>query len=178
MVSNAPRHLLAILTLSVVTGCGFHPLYAPSGAGTDSAAAAALAQISVKLIPERNGQLLRLALQERFERSGIVSAHQYDLDVSFGVRGEGIAVIQDSTSTFVRFVGTAHYTLTSQDPSRSTITSGDVRAVDGHNAYVNQFFASNLEDEEVVRRLTRDLADQIALQLASFFAQRSTATAG
>jgi len=172
------RRLFPLLVAPALTACGFHPVYGPAASGKDSPAALALAQISVALIPERNGQLLRLALQERFERAGIAAAHQYVLNVSFGVSSEAIGIQQDSSSTWIRMVGFANYSLVSEDPTRTTLTSGLARSVDGFNQFDQQYFAYDQEADQVQRRIAQAVADQIAVQLASFFAKRANATAG
>jgi len=166
------RAFLPILATPLLAACGFRPVYGPAAAGKDSAAAQALAEISVGLIPERTGQVLRLALQERFERAGIAAAHQYDLSVSFSISAEQIAFEPDSNTTWERMIGTAHYTLISQDPGRATVTSGVARNVDGFNLFDQQYFAADQESDEVQRRIAQAVADQIALQLATFFAKR------
>jgi LPS-assembly lipoprotein len=159
----------------LLAACGFRPVYGPAAGGKDGPAAQALAEISVGIIPERSGQLLRLALQERFERAGIAAAHRYDLTVVFAISSDALAVRPDSTVTYVRLIGTANYSLLAQDPGRATLTSGVARSVDGYNLFDQQFFASDLETEEVQRRLARAVADQIALRLASFFEKRAAA---
>ncbi len=172
------RHFLALLAAAPLSACGFHPVYGPAVSGKDGVAAEALAEISVGMIPDRTGQLLRLALQERFERAGIAAARRYDLAVSFGITADSIGVLQNSTPTWTRIVGTATYSLVSQEASRATLTSGVARSEDGFNQYDQQFFASDLETDAVERRIAQALADQIALQLASFFAKRAAGAAG
>ena len=172
------RHFLALLAATPLPACGFHPVYAPTASGQDGAAATGLAEISVGLIPDRPGQLLRLALQERFERAGNAAARRYDLAVSLGISSEAIGVLQNSTQTWTRMVGTATYSLVSQEANRATLTSGVARSEDGFNQYDQQYFASDLETDAVDRRIAQALADQIALQLASFFAKRAASAAG
>ncbi len=53
--------------------------------------------------------------------------------------------------------------------SRRTLTSGSARAVDGYDVINQQFFAGDLENEQVVRRLAEAVADQVMLQLADYF---------
>jgi LPS-assembly lipoprotein len=175
MARIARRTFLPLLATPLVAACGFRPVYGPAASGKDSAAAAALAEISVGIIPERTGQLLRLALQERFERAGIAAARKYDLAVSFAITGEVVGIQQDTTSTYVRLVGTATYSLVAQDPGRATLTSGSARTIDGYNIFDQQFFAMDQENDAVERRMSQTVADQIALQLASFFANRPEA---
>ncbi len=52
---------LAAASVLLLAGCGFHPLYGAA----DQAAVAHLPDIFVQPIPERSGQELRLALQQR-----------------------------------------------------------------------------------------------------------------
>jgi LPS-assembly lipoprotein len=174
----ARRAFLPMLATPVLAACGFHPVYGPAADGKDSPAAQALAEISVGLIPERSGQMLREALQERFERAGIASAKRYDLTVGLGITSEQIAILQNSEATWVRMVGSATYNLISQDPGRATLTTGSARVEDGYNLYDQQYFDSDLESEAVQKRITQALADQIALRLASFFAKRAPRTGG
>ncbi len=150
-------------------GCGFQPVYAPRGGAVTSRAQDGLAAISVDIIPERAGQLLRQALQERFERFGSGVERRYSLRASFGVNEDAIGVQQDSTVTRIRAIGYAQYTLFSLDAVRRTLTSGSARAVDGYDVINQQFFAADLQNEQIVRRLAEITADQVTLQLANYF---------
>ena len=53
------------------------------------------------------------------------------------------------------------------------MANGTARSVDGYNVLNQQFFALELENEAAARRVTSALADQVAVQLASFFASRA-----
>ncbi len=167
------RRLLTLTVGAPLSACGFQPVYMPTASGKAGVAERELAAINVDLIPDRPGQLLRQALQERFEGSGAAAARQYDLSVSFGISGEGIAVQADSISTRLRTIGSANWTLVAQDPGRTRLTSGSARAVDGLNIFDTQYFAADLENEAVTRRLADALADQITLQLAAYFRKRA-----
>jgi len=163
------RDLFLLPVLPVLAACGFRPVYGTASGGSAGPAQAGLASVSVALIPERSGQLLRQALQERLERGGVGTAHRYDLVVSFGVGAEAIAIASDSSSSRTRVIGTATWRLVGQDSQRSTLTSGTARNVDGYNVLDQQYFASDLENEVVLKRVAEALADQISLQLAAWF---------
>lgn len=151
-----------------LAGCGFQPVYGPAG-GSEGPAATGLAEVEVLLIPERNGQLLREALQTRFERGGAGVARRYDLSVTLNISGEAIAIQRDSTSSRVRIIGTSNWTLYSQGLGRQQITKGTVRDVDGYDIIDQQYFAADLQSEAVQRRMMDALSEQITLQLASWF---------
>jgi LPS-assembly lipoprotein len=162
-------------------GCGFHPIYAPGASGTISGTTSGtiggaqqeLAAVAVGIIPNRSGQELRQALQSRLERQGLAVARRYDLAVAFGIGGEGIGVEQDSSVTRIRLVGTASWVLTAQDAQRSLLTQGTARQLDGFNVINEQFFAADQASDFATKRIAEALADQITLQLALFFAQRT-----
>lgn len=161
-----------------LSGCGFKPVYMPTASGNPGVAQRELAAVSVGLIPDRPGQLLRQALEERFANDSGV-ARRYDLQVVFSIAGEGLGIEADNSATRVRLTGNASWTLVAQDPARTRLTSGSARAIDAFNAFDSQYFASDLSNEQVQRRLTAALADQVALQLAIWFRQHSApASAG
>jgi LPS-assembly lipoprotein len=167
------RALLAGLG-PALAGCGFAPLYAPTRAGNRGPVSDELAAVSVDVIPDRPGQLMRQALQQRLEGSGTGIARRYALQVNFGVAGDGIAVQPDSSITRLRLVGRAEWSLHAQDLDRTLLTNDRVRAVDGVNILNQQYFALDQENEFAQKRLAETLADQIVLQLAAYFRRRGT----
>lgn len=151
-----------------LAACGFHPLY---GTGTTGPVRPELASIYVTLLPERNGQLLRQALQQRLEGTGSGTAKRYELSAGFVIVGEGIAIRPDGTSTRSRLIGNASWTLYALSPTRTAVTSGNARAVDGLSVVNAQYLAADLETEVASRRVADAVADQITQRLAAFFDQ-------
>lgn len=169
------RGIIAAGSALLLSGCGFHPLYAPGDNGNAGPAEQGLAEISVALIPERSGQLLRQALQARLDRSGTGVGKRYDLVVTIGVTSENLDIAQaTSIPSRIRLVGTANWNLISQDTKRRTLATGTARVLDGSNIYDQQFFALDMEIEAVQRRMMDQLADQMTLQLAAWFNRRTT----
>ena len=154
-----------------MAGCGFTPLYAPGiGAGL-APSGAGLSAINVTLMGERSGQLLRDALQRRFATNGNGSAKLYNLTVSFAVSNEGISVERgESAPTRNRSAAIAAWSLTSNDAEQRTVTSGRARQLDGYNNLSLQYFYSDLQNEQIQARLVEAVADQITIQLATYFA--------
>jgi len=159
-------------------GCGFQPIYARSSSGEPGVAATELSAVSVDLIPDRPGQLLRQALQQRLEGTGDNPVRRYALAVDYGISGEGIAIRpEDSAVTRIRYIGHAGWTLRANDAAQTVMAHDTVRAVDGINILNELYFAADLETETVQHRLAETLADQIVLQLAVFFRRRARQTA-
>jgi LPS-assembly lipoprotein len=154
-----------------LAGCGFQPVYMPTASGKAGVAQRDLATVFVRIIPERPGQLLRQALQKRLgDDSG--TASQYDLQVFFGIAGEGIAVENNSISTRVRLTANATYQLHAHDAAQTVLTTGSAHALDGVNVFDSQYFASDLETEAVQARMAEEVAQQITTQLAVWFRKR------
>lgn len=172
------RNVLTLaLTGSALAGCGFQPVYMPTTSGKPGVAERELAAIDVAIIPDRPGQLLRQALQEHFSSDG-GQPHRYGLGVSFWIAGEAVGIQTDNTATRIRLTGIANWTLTSLDPSRTKLTSGSARSLDGYNMFDQQYFAATMENEQVQKRIAEALADQVTLQLATWFRKRATPATG
>lgn len=152
-------------------GCGFRPLYAPAGNGAPGPVAREMAAIRVGPIPERQGMLLRQALQARLEREGSGGA-KYELGVLYSVSYEGVGYGRDDAATRLRLMANANWVLRDAGTSRAEVTRGYARAMDAFNILDNEYFAFDLSNEATLRRLAEAIADQIQGQLGSFFARQ------
>jgi LPS-assembly lipoprotein len=145
-------------------GCGFHPLYAPGGSTQ-----AGLREVYVDVIPNRNGQLLRQALQRRLEGSEGGGNEHFELSVALTLASDAIGIQSDNSSSRTRYLGTAHWTLHKPGAFGGKMASGTVRSLDGANVIDEQFFYSDLSGEAIQRRMGENLADQIVQALAAYF---------
>lgn len=166
-----------LVALALLGGCGFHPAYMPTASGEAGVAQREMAAVFVDNIGERSGQVLRQALQERFERAGPGIQRRYSLTVAYGIGGEGIAVQPNNSVTRVRVIGSASWYLVDQDPGKTRLAAGQARAVDGYNILNQQYFFGDLSNDASQKRLAEALADQIAIQVATWFRSHA-ATAG
>jgi LPS-assembly lipoprotein len=170
------RRLLTLGALaggaSLLGGCGFQPVYMPTASGKAGPPKRELATVFVRIIPDRPGQLLRLALQDDFASdSGIPP--QYDLAVSYSISGEAIGIETTAIATRIRFIGNASWQLLAHDAKSSRLTGGSARYMDGINTFDGQYFASDLETEAVQQRIANEIAQQITIQLAIWFRQQA-----
>jgi LPS-assembly lipoprotein len=148
----------------------------PTASGNAGVAQRELAAIEVALMPERPGQLLRQALQDRLEMAASGVAHRYMLTASFGISGDYLDIGAGYLPSRVRLTGSASWTLVAQDPARTPVTNGYAKTVDAYNIIGGQYFGADQENEALTRRIASALADQITLQLATFFRQRAATT--
>jgi len=63
--------------------------------------------------------------------------------------------------------------LHARDATRTALTSGSGHQVDAVNLLDQQYFAVDLENEAIQRRLANALAQQVANQLAIYFRHRA-----
>ena len=177
MKQAVSRRWMCLGSLATLGGCGFQPVYMPTASGKAGAAQRDLSSVFVEIIPERPGQLLRQALQERFgDDSG--SPSSYNLHVAFSIAGEGIAIETNNIATRLRLTGNASWTLLGHDEKRTTLTSGSARAIDAVNVFDSQYFAADLEVEAEQKRIAENIATQITTQLAVWFRQQAAKQAG
>lgn len=157
-----------------LAGCAPHPLYAPNAFGNAPAGVASvqaqLREVQVPLLPDREGQLLRQALQSRLDAGETQALTRYTLSVSININQVGLGIQGDSSITYVRFIATAPWSLTAQDdPDRRILMSNTAQATDSLNAFDNQPFGQELETNTVNQRLAEAIADQIVTRLAHYF---------
>ena len=160
------------LAAAALGGCGFHPLYRSTASGAAGSAQRELGGILIEVISDRPGQLLRQALQQRFQGSAQGEPSVYTLHVDYSIAGEGIGIQPNNSITRVRFIARAKYILRTQASPPAVVTSGSARSVDSENVIENQLFAADLESEAAQRRLAEAVADQVTTQLAAFFRKR------
>ena len=165
------RRLALVGAASALAGCGFHPLYGPVGAVSGSVGGE-LQAIYVAVMGERDGQLLRQALQRRFAGTDESVHKKYELTGGLGISGEAIAIQRDSSSTRTRLIGTGTYVLRELNQAATVLKTGSVKVIDGVNINDQQYFASELEQEVAHRRIAESAADQITIQVAAFLRQR------
>jgi LPS-assembly lipoprotein len=148
----------------------------PTASGAAGPAQRELAAIHVAIIPDRPGQLLRQALQDRLEMGSSGVAQRYVLTVSYWIAGEGIAIQVNDIATRIRETGNATWTLVAQDVGRTKLTTGYARALDALNITDSQYFGLDLDNESLQKRMAVAIADQIAMQLAMYFRKRAAAS--
>jgi LPS-assembly lipoprotein len=164
------RGLLGLggLGLLGLGGCGFKPLYGAGPDGVSSAVASELGAVRVALLPERIGQLLRRALQERLWAGG-QSSPRYTLTayVSMSVEPEGVRTT--GLATRLRYITTANWWLVTNEVPPKPVANGSERSLDAYNIPDNQFFASDASREAMTARQIEQVAEDIVNRMAIHF---------
>ncbi|QDH16505.1 LPS assembly lipoprotein LptE [Swingsia samuiensis] len=160
-----------LLSLLMLGGCGFSPLYGKLSPTTS--VGSELSQVYVENIYGRYGQLLRLALQKDLSGSGPENPQKYTLRVNSSMGEEVLDIHRDNTAGRLRGNGTAHWQLFTVAQYPQLIAQGDANTLDGYNATYEQYFAQTLNDETLQARIADNLANQVMMQVATWFKSRA-----
>ena len=172
MTAGVARRLVLAALPAMLAGCGFQPVYMPTASGKAGPAEREMATVEVAQIPERPGQLLRIALQSRLNSDG-GGLPKYELRVYYWITAEGIAIQPDNSVTRARITAYANWSLLSAGVPQRVVTSGHVRAQDAMNLFDSQYFAMDLENETIQRRFAERMANDITMQLAIWFRRQA-----
>ncbi|GBQ34917.1 hypothetical protein [Gluconacetobacter azotocaptans] len=163
--------VMAAALLLALGGCGFQPLYGSGGgqAADGGTIPDKLRQVYVAGIPERYGQELRLFLQQDMAGSGPENPTGYVLQVNSFVMNESLDIHADNTSGRTRATGHAHWVLRTVAPAPVVLAQGNAQVMDGENETYEQYFAQNLNQAVLARRIANTLAERITQQVAIWF---------
>ncbi|HEY3918454.1 MAG TPA: LPS assembly lipoprotein LptE [Stellaceae bacterium] len=167
------RRLRAAPLLLVLAGCGFHPLYAPSGARSGDPD---LAAIEVRPILDRQGQILSLALREELNPSGADVAKRWDLTTTMTVVRADLGIQRNATATTSEINVTVAFRLSDRKTGKPLYSSSS-RAV-GDFDLVEDAYATQVAADGARNRAISQVADEMVLRLALFVRdQRAKAAA-
>ena len=154
----------------LLSGCGWHPLYADPQTGPMDAA---LQAIRVAPIAERIGQRLELKLRNALNPTGLPTPQRYLLRTTLaifrsdlGIQSQGLATVGklDVYATFsLAELATGHVLLI------NTAHSADSFQILGNQ------YANVVAEDDARTRIVDDLAPEIVTRLDLFFQRRSGA---
>ena len=166
---------VAVILLLALGGCGFQPLYgnrSPDAVRAEEG----LARVSVGVIADRTGQMLRNELDVRLDPNNQNLPPLYNLSVTLTESIASLAVRRDASATRANLTLTAQYSL-KLSSSGEAIYSGTVRSLNSYDILGAENEVSNLTARgEARRRAARDLADQIALRIALALENKTAAS--
>lgn len=168
------RRSLPLLLLGL-GGCGFRPLYAPGAMANGRDIGQELGSVRVALIPERNGQILRRALQQRLEDSRPGTPAVYELRTGIAVQADLQGYREDGVISRVRYVVSAEFAVVPLAEPSEVWLRGTARRFDAFNIPENQFFAADVSRDAMERRLMEGVAEDITRRLVLEFRRRGEA---
>lgn len=161
---------LPLLLVLFMTACGFSPMYGKHS-GTQSAdVRTGLNQISIDIIPDREGQYLRNELMDRFYAGGIPSNPAYVLHID--KIKESISdfdITIESEATRRQLSLSTKMVLVDRQTGKSVLERNLI-AITSHNVLESEF--STIVTEQSAREAAlNDLARQTERHLALYFAR-------
>lgn len=165
---------LVLLGLMVcgLAACGFEPLYGDRG--VTSVSNESLAAVQIDLIRDREGQMLRNQLLDRFQPAGAAPKPLYRLTVSLTIRRVGLAIRPDETGSRADLIMGADYVV-SDLATGTTLFSGRGRSISGYNVLDSEF-ATTSSEADAIRRAVLDLSEQITTRVSVVIAQHRNGT--
>jgi LPS-assembly lipoprotein len=157
---NFLRGFRILMLAPLLPGCGFQPMY-----GDGTPARGILGQVYVDVIPSAAGYVLRDRL---IEELGPAETPTHTLEVELDIETKGVALTTQNFTTRFDVIGVASYRLRPVSGGPPVLTD-QVRSIAGFSAPESQTasaFASRAAEEDAIRRISRQLADRIALRLA------------
>lgn len=164
--------LVLLVMLGAVTACGFRPLYGDQSAA--SLSSEELAAVQIDLIKDREGQMLRNTLLDRFQPAGAAPKPLYGLQIGLTTQKIGLAINPDETGSRANLIIFADYTV--RDLSNAAVLfKGRSRAVTGYNILDSEF-ATTSSETDAYRRAVYDLSEQITTRVSVVLADRKANT--
>ena len=161
--------LVAGFAASLLTGCGFEPLYGHRS-GHSSAAVTEFARISISPVGDRKGQVLRNALLEWLTPHGGPAKPSYRLDIQLSESRSDLVVLKDARATLAKMRLVASFALKTAD-NGAPLSAGRAESTTTFNIVTSEF--ANLSAErDARRRAVIVISDDIRQRLALYFRSR------
>lgn len=161
------RLLVVSVTVAALSGCGFHPLYAPPSDDSDSMARD-LSTVRVAPIADRYGQVLREDLIRRLAPEGTADKTTYVLNVELKETTNNVALERTGLGSRAQVRMEATYKLVDERTGNVTL-QGRSRAVESFNLGDSEF--SVVVSAQDARNRTVDrIASDIRARLGAYFA--------
>lgn len=157
--------LAALGFASALGGCGFHPLYGNHSDGQDTNTD--LSNVRIAPIANRTGQLLYNQLRDRLNPHGKPTEPVYVLEVVLVESGEDLLLEPNETASRTLLELTAQYKLR-DIKSGSTLLTSQSRSNISYDIQTSQY-ATISSEQDVRRRATKQLSDDISTRVALFF---------
>lgn len=151
-----------------LSGCGLHPLY--GNQGSSRAVGAELQQVAIDLIPERNGQVLRNLLMDKFYFDGRPAKPDYRLAIQLSSTEENLGIRPDATATRSRVRINADVQLLSAQTGEVLFRT-NARSIISYDILQAQY-ATLVGQQDAFQRGLTQLSDDIRTRLAIHFEQQ------
>lgn len=164
------NRILVLSAVLVLTSCGFEPMYGNvrfnEPTPQEAAIEAQLENIAIGNIPDREGQILRNALIDRFYRNGRPQNPSYTVEVAkIHETKTDLDITKESDATRAQLRLDA--TVTLRDNQGNTVLTRDLTSIGSYNILTSEF-ATRVSEDNMRENALNDLARQIELQVVLY----------
>ena len=165
------RFTASVLIVAVaglaLTGCGFAPLYGENSTAASPDVVDAMAQVSIRSLPNREGMKLRQVLREGLQPKGTTNV-VYDLDVNLATRVEELGIRPDATSSRANLIVLATFRL---NEGGVQVYGDRVQSIVSYNILDDQY-ATVASQADAENRGIKQIGQEIKARLAVYFHDR------
>ncbi|TWB47225.1 LPS assembly lipoprotein LptE [Nitrospirillum viridazoti] len=159
-----------------LSACGFHTVYGDHSLSGKPSTRAQMESVSIDIIPDRIGQVLRNNLIDRFyQDSGRPAKPDYRLNVRLNSYKEDLGIQRDATATRARLHVLADYQLIDSKTGK-TLYRTSSRSIVSYDISEAQYSTMVTEQDAYDRALT-EVAEEITTRLALYFDRGSVVQA-
>ena len=165
------KKIILFFALMSLSACGFRPIYGDYQSPANKVAAAELAQVSIGIIPDREGQILRNALVDRFYAdAGEPSSPRYQLTVTpVTEQRVELDITKTAEATRAQLVLTSSLTL--KDNNGQILITRPLRSITSYNVLESEF-ATRVTETAARENAIQDLARQIERDVVLYLTQK------
>jgi LPS-assembly lipoprotein len=164
---------LPLIAVFVLSACGLSPVYGThSKSAQKSEASAALQQVHIAPLPDREGQYLRNALIDRFYKNGYPTNPAYQLKI--GVLKENKTAfditVESEATRYQLKLSTTMTLINTQSPESKAVLGRNLYAVSSYNVLESEF-STRVSEQSAREAILNDLARQIEQQITLYLNQ-------
>jgi LPS-assembly lipoprotein len=156
-------------SLCLLSGCGFHPIYASHDGNDDSPVAMDMNNVAIENIADRYGQQLRNDLIDRMYGRNRPEHPFYDLKITIHYNEEDLGILANATSTRSLLNMYGEYTLT--DNKQHVLLTGTAHSVASFDR-LDQMYATVAVREDAYERTLHEVSEQIVNRVSLYFSER------
>ncbi|MBS0469921.1 MAG: hypothetical protein JSR60_02530 [Proteobacteria bacterium] len=171
----ALRGLATLVALTLLSACGFRPLYG----GVNGQMRDTLATIYVEPMPDKIGYELRNKMIDLLDGPGTPGGARYHLKLSLTTSTQGIALqnaaAAGQSTVVTRYNDTLTVTYSLVDTAGKTVMSGTETALSAYNVLPSgpqANYGTLTAQQDAERRAAEDIAQRILFDLNVHFTQR------
>jgi len=161
---------VTIVCLSLLSACGFKPMYgAPSASGVAPSAGVSVETAS----PDRRiSQQFKIDLEDKLNPNGAVPKNaQYKLVASIKSSTSAIGIARDGTISRYNVYLDSDYTLF-RTGEEKPVATGKLRHVSSYNNRANQYYSTFVSEQDALKRGVTEMAELFKQRLSPQLATR------